>query len=237
MSTQVSHNDPDDAVSSSPRRRPGLVNLILLVVVVLMAIGASLLLVSQNSALHRAQQDRQTAQDELDSRSTAVETVQDEQIHTALGADPKRMDDDAVVIDRLAEQIGTWDSGASYEQARADLIDELGMSDDDPFFVQFMPPAASNVDGNGDRTYYLDVMGIDSSVSDTTIGLESVMADKYRYTVVVDTDITSEAVDSSSSPDGSDSTSGLVLLELTINSNGIVTDLDGAASSGVTRTS
>lgn len=217
------------------RRSPVILIVILLGLLLVMGLGTALMLSSQSSRLATAQQEHDQALGELDQREEVVEVAHDEQIREAIGADPQRLADDAAVIDRLAGQITTWDSGQSYAQARADLIEQLGLSEDDAFVTDFMPEAASNVDGNGERTYYLDVMGIDSSLSFTQIGLDAVVADEYRYTVVLETTISSEAVESSSSPGGADSSSGRMLLQLSVNSEGEISDLSGSAAGAETR--
>lgn len=231
MSTAVQDSNMRAGRSDSGRRIAvvGLLGLILLLV-----IGAALMLSTQQSRLTKATEQRETAEQTLSQRQETVEVAQREQLRNAMGADPQRLDDDEAVIDSLARAAGTWDSGPSYAQARADLIERTGLSEDDRFFTDFMPPAASNVDGTGERTYYIDTMGISSQTTDTQIGLDAVTADEYSYTVLMETTISSEAVDSSS-PEGSDSSTGRMLLQVSIDGQGEITALDGAAAGASTR--
>lgn len=176
----------------------------------------------------------------LEGQLKSAELAKSEQVEQnvleALGVSQGRIDKDRPVIDRLVRTAFTWDSGQSYESARADLKERHNLSEDQPFLQQFMPPSRFNEDDLGKRYYYIDTQGMNSSVAlDPDIEVVKVNADQYTYAVMVDVSITSDAVIRNNANPGSVSTQRRMLLFLAVDAEGTVSNLSGVPASGSTR--
>lgn len=225
MSTQAaSQQTPEPMERRSARVALMIIFGLLGVVLIGWLIVASVL----GARLETAQADRDEAQRAVDEHVSVIEVAEDEQIEAATGASQSRMEDDEVIITPLVSTMGTWDSGASYSDARAEIIEDLGLSEDDPFVQDFMPPAAVNIDSEGNKYYYLDTVGVASEVSGQRIQLQKVEASVYTYTVLVDTAVSSEAVVSDTA--GDETVDSQMMLEISIDGDGNVTDIKGAAA-------
>jgi hypothetical protein len=177
---------------------------------------------------------------ELEGQLRTAELAKSEQVAQnvleSLGVSQGRIDKDAPNIDRLVRTAFTWDSGQSYETARATLKERHNLSEDQPFLQQSMPPSRFNEDDSGRRYYYIDTQGMNSSVAvDPDIEVVKVNADQYTYAVLVEVSITSDAVTRNNANPGSVSTQRTMLLFLTVDAEGGVSNLSGVPASGSTR--
>lgn len=211
--------------------------LVVIAAVMVMVTVAGLRVITLRGDLEDAQAATTAAQQDLDARQVGVTAAQDDQIKEATGADPQRVATDRARIDRLMETANTWDSAQAYTVARGEVMDQLDLDENAQFVTDFMSAATYSTDGTGERTYYLDVMGVQSQLSGTQVYVESVRADQYRYMVIAQTTITSTAVRSGDGAAESNSSSGEVFVELTMDSSGAVHDITGWAAGGQARQS
>lgn len=165
----------------------------------------------------------------------------DENAFEALGITASRLDDDRSTIDSFMDTAFTWDSGATYDRARQSLQTRFKLSEDDRFLAEFMPPAQYNTDGDGNRYYYLDSVGLNSSYEDLrTFDVVKVTGTEYRYAATADLRMTADAnvtEDKEGNQVYPEATTRRVLLYVTVDGQGRLSDLDGIPASGVTRTS
>jgi hypothetical protein len=184
-------------------------------------------------------QDQKIA--DLDTQISQIETAEAEQVDAdileALGVSRSRLTKDGRIINMLLDTAFTWDSGLAFEDARNSLKDRYGLTEEDPFLIDFMPPSRFNEDADGNRYYYIDTTGVNSEMGDDPeIEVVSVTADAYRYVVLADVRITADAVKQEGGAEVP-STNQAMLLYVTINAEGQISDLSGAPASGSTRLS
>lgn len=159
----------------------------------------------------------------------------DADILESLGLSRNRLDGDAAVIDSLLDAAFTWDSGQAYAAARERLKDRFGLTEDDVFLREFVPPSRFNEDDEGNRYYYIDTVGMNSSPGDDPdIEVVDVQAGDYTYAVLADVEITSDAVIQDDASNDI-AVSRQMLLFATVDAEGAVSDLSGVPASGVTR--
>lgn len=204
---------------------------------VIAMISAGLLWSGRTSTI-AGQEDRIES---LQSQISLIEKEDADQVDAnileALGVSQGRLTKDARIIDSVLETAFSWDSGLAFEAARTELKDRYGLTEDDAFLTDFMPPSRFNEDADGNRYYYIDTTGVNSSVGDDPeIEVVSVMADEYRYAVIADVRITADAVEQGGSTEAP-STHQAMLLYVTIAADGTISDLTGAPASGATRLS
>lgn len=155
---------------------------------------------------------------------------------SALGFSRTRMNRDAPILADLARTVFTWDSGESYAQARTDLKTRFGLTDQDPFLADFMPPPRYRTDAGGARRYEIDVRGMNSSMNGSpSIDIVTANAGDYRYAIIATLAVTSDAVQQNNANKGQYSTSRKALLLVTVDSTGAVTKVSGIPASGSTR--
>ena len=154
----------------------------------------------------------------------------------SLGASRSRMDTDASLIESLLDTAFTWDSGLAYEAARERLKDRFDLAEDDVFLQEFMPPSRFNEDGDGQRFYYIDAVGLNSAPhDDPDIEVVQVRANDYTYAVLVDIAVTSDAVTQNNAGSENVTAHRKMLLFVTVDAARAVSDLHGVPASGETR--
>ncbi|MFD2794662.1 hypothetical protein ACFS27_13980 [Promicromonospora vindobonensis] len=178
--------------------------------------------------------------DELAGRLADVEQENDERVEVnvleSLGVSRSRMDTDAAVIESLLDVAFTWDSGVAYDEARERLKDRFGLTEDDVFLQEFMPPSRFNEVRDGQRYYYIDAVGLNSAIGDDPdIEVVEVRASDYAYAVLVDIAITSDAVSRNDANSASVTAHRPMLLFVTVDADGAVSELSGVPASGSTR--
>ncbi|MEU7315492.1 hypothetical protein [Streptomyces sp. NPDC007083] len=160
----------------------------------------------------------------------------DEDVLKAIGASRNRLDKDASIIAGLVDSAFTWDSGEAYAQARTRLKERYELTEKSEFLTRFMPPSRYNEDADGKRYYYIDTQGMNSAVGDEPeVEIVKVAAGDYSYAVLVDVEVTSDAVKRNNANKGRYAADRTVLLFLTVDAKGEVSDLSGVPTSGSTR--
>lgn len=150
----------------------------------------------------------------------------------ALGVSGDRVARDMRIIRALCGTAFTWDTGLTYEAAREEVKERYGLTEDDMFMTSVMAPSRYNEDSKGHRVWYVDTVGINSALDDVDVDVAGVMADRYDYVVVAHVDATSDAVDQRDSPTSDITASRDVLLTLSIDGDGHVSNVNGWTASG-----
>lgn len=174
------------------------------------------------------------------AQSTQSETIESA-VQEGLGVSPGRVSADTAVITEFATLSFEWDSGESYEEAREHLKSEFGLTETDDYLVTFLPPSRYNQDAEGKRYYYLDAVGLNTTLGgDVEVAVVSVDGTKYRYAVFVDTVVTADgpvATDERGEPRPQPEATRRVMLMMTVDADGTISEISGIPPSGSTRAS
>lgn len=196
---------------------------------------------SQQQQLAEQRSQMQDLERQITEIEAVDESARNESLAEALGISSTRLDNDAQLINDLASLAFTWDTGVAYDEARESLKRRFSLTEEDVFLKEFMPPARFNEDSRGKRYYQLDAVGLNSEVSgNPEINVVSVVGTDYRYAALVETEMTADAnnvTDEEGNELISESAERWVLLYVTVNGEGQITELSGVPASGLTRTS
>ncbi|MEU3016592.1 hypothetical protein ABZ635_04245 [Nocardiopsis sp. NPDC007018] len=169
----------------------------------------------------------------LEERLAELEAERDERGHLAadevFGTNSARLEADQELIGAVLDTALTWESHAEYEQARAAMVNVYGLPEDSAFMTAFLPQAPFNVDREGNEYALIDLLGLDSQVSDFRSLLMTVHGTEYSYLVFVDVRTTSDDGEG-----GANSTSTVLL---TTDGDGGVTEVEGYAATSPMRQS
>ncbi|MFF8914179.1 hypothetical protein ACF08M_12845 [Streptomyces sp. NPDC015032] len=184
--------------------------------------------------------EQQAKIQDAEGRLTGIQKKNAEQVNAdlmaALGVSQNRLSTDGERIKSLLSTAFTWDSGQGYEAAREGLKSRFGLTEDDAFLKSFMPPSRFNEDSQGRRYYYIDTVGLNSSLgADPDIEAVDAKAGVYTYAVLADVEATSDAVSQNKASKASVTAHRRALLFITVDAQGKVSDLSGVPASGETR--
>lgn len=203
------------------------------------AIGAAALLgaiVAGTISTTPRQENLTALQAELDglaaSSATSLVATEDLEVERALsgtGADPSRVDADSDLIGDLLDTALTWDSDSSYREARESTMRIFELEEDSSFMSTFLPPAPVNIDAEGNEYPYIDAAGLNSHVAGADIDLLAVDGASYSYVALV----SAQALSS----DGRGAASGMASVFVTVDGDGMITELSGSASTSGVRSS
>lgn len=209
---------------------------VLLLAALLVAGSISVFVSSSGDAARLESQEARIKQLEgqVNTRTQARDTKVDVSLAQALGITPSRVKSDGAQIQTFMRTLFTWDSGESYEEARESLKRRYKLDEKDPFLRGFMPPARFNVDEAGKRYYYIDSIGLRSTLpTDVRIEVVRVSGDSYEYAVIADVD----AIRELSEQELTVRDKRVVLLYVTVDGEGGFSNLRGVPPSGHLRTS
>ncbi|MET9656337.1 hypothetical protein [Streptomyces sp. NPDC006510] len=205
-------------------------------VLVVVATVAGLTWSSQRASL--AEQEARIS--EAEGQLAGIRKKNDEQVDAdvlqALGVSRNRLGTDGAIIKSLLGMTFTWDSGQRYEEARERLKRRFGLTENKVFLKSFMPPSRFNEDTQRRRYYYLDTIGLNSALGeDPDVEVVDVKAGDYTYAVMADVEVTSDAVTQNSASNASVTANRRVLIFVTVDAQGKVSNLSGVPASGETR--
>lgn len=208
---------------------------VLLVAAITATVWAS---VSQQTQLRAQETTIEGLEDELDRIEQADAEKVDTDAFEALGVNRARVAEDTDIITALLSTAFTWDSGLGYETARQDVKERYELSEDGAFLSDFMPPSRYNEDAEGQRYYFIDAEGLNSSLGDDPeVEVISVRADSYRYAVVATASMSVDAVEQNQAAPAQVQAGRKMLLFVTIDGEGAITELSGVPASGSVRSS
>lgn len=201
---------------------------------VLAAIGL-LVIVVAGTSIQQLERSRATAEQEQQVKSLEAELTRthDEADRVAetnslegLGISQQRLLDDRERIDELMRTALTFDDGASYDEARAELIERFGVDEDGEFLTEFMPESKAG------STHDVDRIGLVFTFDEVAdVGVERVVTTKYHYVVEASTSVGRSDVKPGS--DGSSPTeTRRILLRLVVDGEGQVSEMSAVPASG-----
>ncbi|BAS11916.1 hypothetical protein AHiyo8_02190 [Arthrobacter sp. Hiyo8] len=198
------------------------------------AAGQSQAVAAQTAQITQLRQDAA-------SRQAQIEQATAQNASRALGVSDSRVKKDTAEIQQLLSTAFTWNSGDTYETGRATLNSRFDLTEEDAFLQSFMPPAQFNQDQSGKRYYYLDAIGLNSKLgSNVDIEVVEVSATNYRYAVMADTVVGSNGpatIDAQGKPMPKPTATRRVLILVTTDVTGRLTQMIGFPASGETRQS
>ncbi|MEV7953027.1 hypothetical protein [Streptomyces sp. NPDC088141] len=192
------------------------------------------------SSQHAALTKQEAQISDVEGQLAGIQKKNSEQVNAdvmaALGVSQNRLSTDGERIKSLLSMAFTWDSGQSYEAARESLKSRFGLMENDAFLKSFMPPSRFNEDSQGRRYYYIDTVGLNSSLGAAPdIEVVDVKAGVYTYAVLVDVEATSDAVAQNKASKASVTAHRRALLFVTVDAQGKVSNLSGVPASDETR--
>lgn len=195
-----------------------------LLVVAGTAVSLTQLANSRQLADQQARIDQLTSQ--LDTARADEQSLADTTVKLSMGVEASRLDTDSTIIRSLLSTAATWDSGEAYDAARQSLMDRYGLSETSAFLTSVMPAQNYRVDAEGKSYYYIDAMGLSSSLDSVHIDLVDAKADAYTYVVRMRLDVANPNITGSSAVSD-------YLIQVTVDGSGRISGLSGVAGSGV----
>lgn len=191
------------------------------------------------SSQHAALAEQETQINGVEGHLAGIQKKNAEQVNgdvmAALGVSQNRLSTDGERIKSLLSMAFTWDSGQSYEAARERLKSRFGLAENETFLKSFMPPSRFNEDSQGRRYYYIDTVGLNSSLGeDPGIEVVDVKAGVYTYAILADVEVTSDAVSQNKASKAGVTAHRRALLFVTVDVQGKVSNLSGVPASGET---
>ncbi|GAB5079671.1 hypothetical protein [Arthrobacter sp. AD-310] len=198
--------------------------LLILLAGVFIIAGVSYFVVTGSQQEQVAAQDKQIT--ELDQQMQArLKSARDEQqavVDAALGTSAQRINSDTAVIRDFVKTVATWRTGEEYAAARESVIRKYKLKEDSQFLKTYFQEPVFNTDSSGNRIYYVDTQGLNSSLTSMEVVPLGVSGTEYRYMVLADL--------GSSSNDGKASADKTSVIYLTIDGEGAMTNVSGFAS-------
>lgn len=183
----------------------------------------------QNAQLDEQKAKISSLEQQFEQAQTITSDAEAAASMLATGGDVARVKADRQPIEDLVELALTWDSDKAYGLARAEMMSRYGLAEDSAFMVSFLPPAPFNTDSQGNIYPYIDAAGLNSRVGDVKYRLLSIAGTEYRYMVT--------AAVQSTSDDGEVTASNIATILLTIDGDGVITELSGFAATEAPRSS
>lgn len=198
--------------------------LLLLLAGVFVFVGISYVVMTGSHAAETARQEQEIA--DLDARmQSALSTEKAEQqavVDASLGTNAQRIAADTVLIQEFIRMVSTWETGDEYTTARDSVIRRYKLDEGSQFLTDYFQGPVFNTDSSGEKFYVIDAEGLNSHLSSVDVKVLGVAGTEYRYMVMAEI--------SSSSNDGKASASRVSVINLTLDGEGVMTDLSGYAS-------
>jgi hypothetical protein len=176
----------------------------------------------QNAVLDAQQSKIDSLTTKIDAARSAAGNLEASVSMKDSGANPERIAADTKAIGDLVERALTWESDATYREARESTMRVYGLAEDSAFMSSFLPKAPVNLDSQGNEYPYIDAAGLNSQVADFKVRLLSVDGVDYSYMALVDVQ--------AKSTDGLGTAVNVATVFVTIDGDGALTKLTGFAS-------
>lgn len=184
---------------------------------------------AKNDQVETSAQQVAEKEGELQKISSQAAAEVQEVSNDSVGVQQDRLEEDNKIIGEFLTRVFTWDSHASYTEARASVMRVHGLKEDSAFMEEFMPPAPVNVDKQGNEYPYIDAAGLNQRVGAFRAKVLDVEGTEYHYVVFVDVQ--------SRSDDKKGASSSTSVIYLTTDGTGEITGLSGYASNHKERSS
>jgi hypothetical protein len=166
---------------------------------------------------------------QMQTKLTAAKAKQQSVVDDALGTNARRVTADTALIREFVRTVATWKSGAEYVAARESVMRRYKLSKDSQFMKVYFQEPVSNRDSSGTTFYAVDADGLNSNLSTVDVKVLGVSGTAYRYMMMADI--------ASSSNDGKASASRTSVIYLTLDGEGVMSDVSGYASGAKALTS
>lgn len=178
--------------------------------------------------------DQEQQIEDLRTRLAHARTAQDkahaEVAREALGTDPGRVRTDTRTVRALARIALRWDSGDSYARARERIQRRYGLDPGSQLMTTLLPAPGVNRDAQGETYDAIDATGANCALKKVDVGVVGVVGTESSYVAEAVVTITSDTVKDSE-------TERSVLIKITLDAAGEVTDASGYIANTPTRES
>lgn len=178
--------------------------------------------------------DQEQQIEDLRTRLAHARTAQDkahaEVAREALGTDPGRVKTGTRTVRALARTALRWDSGDSYARARERIQRRYGLDPGSQLMTTLLPAPGVNRDAQGETYDAIDATGANCALKKVEVGVVGVVGTESSYVVEAVVTITSDTVKASE-------TERSVLIKITLDAAGEVTDASGYIANTPTRES
>jgi hypothetical protein len=143
-------------------------------------------------------------------------------VDDSLGTNARRVTADTAAIRQFVKTVATWKTGAEYAAARDSVMRRYKLSQDSQFMKVYFQEPVSNRDSSGKTFYAVDADGLNSSLGMVDVKVLGVSGTEYRYMVLADI--------AASSNDGKATATRTSVICLTLDGEGVMSDVSGYAS-------
>lgn len=198
--------------------------LILILAAVFIASGTAYVVTVTGHQTESASDQQQIADldTQMQTKLAAAKAKQQSVVDDALGTNARRVTADTAAIRDFVRTVATWKSGQEYAAARESVMRRYKLDKDSQFMKVYFQEPVSNRDSSGKTFYAVDADGLNSNLSMVDVKVLGVAGTSYRYMVMADI--------SSSSNDGKASASRTSVIYLTLDGDGVMSDVSGYAS-------
>ena len=198
-------------------KKPIIVFAALVVLLVITFIIRTVLVGSFADEVHAVEVQASSVQAQIDVKRAEIQAGTDEAIENAQGISFARVEEDNLMAKNLLATACTWSSYDEYQAARETLLEEYSLREGTGFMATFMPQIPLS-DMNGQLTNIIDDHGYDIELVDVTSYPIEVNGGSYSYFAEVTMQSTYDGV-------GQGKTHAIMLY--TVDSNGVMSELDG----------
>lgn len=149
---------------------------------------------SRKSSEEAAQGQIAKAQSNIDIQNAAAAAKSKQVSQDVTGLSNMRKTGDDAAATRLMQKVTTWNSFASYMNARQDVMKTFELDEESQFMKVFMPQLKSIADGNGKQYNRIDTFDLNTKFKNLDTHVIKVAGTTYEYFATVQ--ITSTAKDS-----------------------------------------
>lgn len=198
--------------------------LILLLAGVFVAVGISYAVVTNTQHTQVVTQEQEISELDAQMKTELATARADEQavVDGALGTNAQRITADTELIRQFLKTAATWKSGEEYTAARESLKRKYKLDEGSQFMKVYFQEPVFNTDSSGNKFYVVDTEGLNSNLSSVDVKALGVAGTEYKYMVLADI--------GSASNDGKASATKTSVIYLTLDGEGVMTDVSGFAS-------
>jgi len=166
---------------------------------------------------------------QMQARLASTKAKQQAVVDDSQGTSAARVTADTVKIREFVRTVATWKSGAEYAAARESVMRRYKLAATSQFMTSYFTEPVANRDSSGNTFYEVDADGLNSTLSTADVRVLGVTGTAYHYMVLADI--------ASSSNDGKASAVRTSAIYLTLDGEGLMSDVSGYAAGGRTLSS
>jgi hypothetical protein len=196
--------------------------LILAAVFVASGIAYFATVAGQHAESASQQQEIADLEARMQTQLAEAKAKQQSVVDDSLGTNARRVTADTAAIRQFVKTVATWNTGEEYAAARESVMRRYKLSKDSQFMKVYFQEPVSNRDSSGKTFYAVDADGLNSSLGMVDVKVLGVSGTEYRYMVLADI--------AASSSDGKASATRTSVIYLTLDGEGVMSDVSGYAS-------